>query len=72
MKRMWWGPVALVVGCLAGCTRHEVEVKPIKVEPIHITVDINIRLQRELENLFAFEDEDGGAAEGRSKDKPEE
>ncbi len=51
---------ALVAGVLAttlviGCLRHEVEVKPIKIEPIHITVDVNVHVQRDLEDLYSFE-----------------
>lgn len=34
-----------------------VEVKPIKVEPIYITVDVNIRVDRQLDNFFAFEEQ---------------
>jgi len=48
----------------AGCTYHEVDVKPIKIEPIHITVDINVKLQKEFEDLFAFEEK----AEPKAKD----
>ncbi|MBD3421394.1 MAG: YnbE family lipoprotein [Chitinivibrionales bacterium] len=28
-----------------------------KVEPIHITVDVNVKVQQELEEFFDFEDE---------------
>lgn len=27
------------------------------VEPIHITLDVNLKVDRELEDFFAFEDE---------------
>ncbi len=41
----------------AGCkVQHEVEVKPIKVEPIHITVDVNLRIDRQLDDFFDFEE----------------
>jgi len=42
---------ALVLG---GClqTRHEVEVKP-----MHITVDVNVRIQNELKKEFREQDE---------------
>ena len=40
---------------VCGCTRHEVEVKPIRVEPIRIEMDVNIKMQRELQDMFAFE-----------------
>jgi hypothetical protein len=42
---------------LAGCqatVKHEVE--PIRVEPIHITVDVNVRVDRQLDNFFDFQD----------------
>ena len=43
---------ALVV---ASCAR--VRIDPIKVEPLHITVDVNIKVDRQLDEFFAFEDE---------------
>jgi len=48
---------------LVACTKHEVEVKPVKtehrvtVDPIHITVDVNIKIDRQLDSFFDFEDE---------------
>ena len=60
----------------SGCqTRHEidvkpvrttsqVEVKPIKVEPIHITIDINVRVQKALDDFF----DDIEAAEDKIKE----
>ena len=52
----------LLVGTL-GCTKHEikteskVEVAPIKVEPIHITIDLNIKIDKELDDFFNDLDE---------------
>ncbi len=34
----------------SGCVR--VKSDPVKVEPIHITVDVNLRVQRELSDVF--------------------
>jgi len=62
------GSLALV---LPGCTQHkveteskvetksEVEIKPIRIEPIHMTLDvnINIKIDRQLDDFFSFEDE---------------
>ena len=55
---------ALSIALLAGCyTKHDiktdntVEVKPIEVKPMHITVDINLRIERELEDFFSDIDE---------------
>jgi hypothetical protein len=31
------------------CTRHKVELD---VKPIHITMDVNIRVQKELDSIF--------------------
>lgn len=37
--------------------KHEVDVKPIKVEPLHVTVDLNVtlRIDRQLDEFFAYE-----------------
>ncbi len=45
------------------CTQHKidtastVDVRPIEVKPIHITVDVNVRIDRQLDEFFAFEEE---------------
>jgi hypothetical protein len=39
------------------CTRHKVEVAPIEVKPIHITVDVNVKVDRALDNFFGDLDE---------------
>jgi hypothetical protein len=33
-------------------TSHDIEVKPIEIKPIHITIDVNIRVDRALDNFF--------------------
>jgi hypothetical protein len=45
------------VSCAKVDTKSEVDVKPIEVKPIHITVDVNVRVDRELDQFFAFEDQ---------------
>lgn len=52
----------VILAAFSGCMEHRiksdpVEVKPIRVEPIHITVDVNVRVQERLERFFAFEEE---------------
>lgn len=42
---------------------HQVEVKPIRVEPIHITIDINVRVEKALDSFF----DDLEAAENKIK-----
>ena len=59
MKKQGWLWLA-VFGFLiiAGCTKHVVETKsdvavaPIEVKPIHITIDINIRVEKALDDFF--------------------
>ena len=57
MKRSLLLAGAVALPALVGCTRHTVEVKPVKVEPIHITIDVNIKIDRQLDDFFDFEDE---------------
>jgi len=54
-----WLAGTMVVAAIAlpACTRHTVRLEPIEVRPIHITMDINIKVQREIEKDFAFMDE---------------
>ena len=55
---------AILLMSAFGCTRHEVkteskvEVAPIKVEPIHITIDLNIKIDKELDDFFSDLDEE--------------
>ncbi len=37
---------------MAACTRHEVEIKPVEIKPIHITIDVNVKIDKELDNFF--------------------
>lgn len=50
----------LLSGCIAAslllvvsCTRHEVEVKPVEIKPIHITIDVNVKVDRALDDFFS-------------------
>ena len=42
---------------LTACTKHEVEVKPVEIKPIHITIDINVKIDRALDDFFGDLDE---------------
>jgi hypothetical protein len=33
-------------------TRHDVAVAPVEVKPIHIIIDVNIKVDRALDNFF--------------------
>lgn len=53
LQKMLFTSVSLLVIILAsGCTRHEVELKPVEIKPIHITIDINLKVDRALDDFF--------------------
>ncbi len=39
-------------------TQHAVDVAPVEIKPIHITIDVNIRVDRALDNFFSDIDEE--------------
>jgi len=41
-------------------TRHAVEVAPVEIKPIHITIDVNIRVEKALDDFFSDLDEMDG------------
>ncbi len=47
--KLWLLPCILGPLLLPACTRHKIELD---VKPIHITLDVNIRVQRELGDIF--------------------
>lgn len=54
------GRALMLVGCalvLIQCTSHRVKLEPIEFKPIHLTLDINLKVQRELDNFFDFEEQ---------------
>ena len=48
---------------VSGCThheiesRHEVKLEPVEIKPIHITIDINVRVDKALDDFFDDLDE---------------
>jgi hypothetical protein len=63
MKRFLSVASLLLLLMSFGCTKHEVETKsqievaPVEVKPIHITIDINIKVDRALDDFFSDLDE---------------
>ena len=57
MRRWLLGGLVAAALALPACTRHTVRLEPIEIKPIHITMDINIKVQKQIENDFAFMDE---------------
>ncbi len=47
----------LLLGASSACTRHEVDVKPVEIKPIHITIDVNVKVDRALDDFFGDIDE---------------
>ena len=42
----------LVSATYLSCTQHKVEVAPVEVKPIHITIDVNVKVDKALDNFF--------------------
>lgn len=48
---------------LGACTKHEIDSRhdvrlaPVEIKPIHITIDVNIKVDRALDNFFSDIDE---------------
>ena len=36
-----------------GCTQHKIEVAPVEVKPIHITIDVNVKVDKALDDFFS-------------------
>ena len=60
----------LTVFAAGGCTQHKVEVAPVEVKPIHITIDVNVKVDRALDNFFG--DIDAAKEKIEDSEKPTE
>lgn len=48
----------LVCILAAGCTRHRIDTKSeVEVKPMHITIDVNIKVDKALDDFFGDLDE---------------
>jgi hypothetical protein len=50
-----WQPLMAALAlllALSACTSHKVEVAPVEIKPIHITIDVNVKIDRELDNYL--------------------
>ena len=43
---------ALLFPLLQNCTTHKVEVAPVEIKPIHITIDVNVKVDKALDDFF--------------------
>lgn len=60
-SRPWLVCGGLLIGA---CTSHRITVDPVEFKPIHLTMDVNIHVQKELDDFFDFEKELDPSAEG--------
>lgn len=58
MKKIYLVLFGIALLFSLGCTkhtiesRHSVELQPVEIKPIHITIDINIKIDKELDDFF--------------------
>ena len=61
MKYWLLAAVVAVLSVTHGCSvKHDVKVEPIEIKPIHITMDINVKVDREVEAFFNEVEEKAG------------
>ena len=53
IKRSYILPAALILFISHGCTQHRVEVAPVEIKPIHITIDVNVKVDKALDDFFS-------------------
>ena len=70
MKRRFILSTTLIFLISYGCTRHTVEVEPVEVKPIHITIDVNVKVDRALDDFFS--EVDSAAEKIDNKSTPSE
>ena len=58
--------IGIIIVAFASCTQHKVEVAPVKVEPIHITIDVNVKVDKALDDFFEDIDSEEGEIESTS------
>ena len=58
MKKNYFMLISLLIFLMMpGCTSHKVEVAPVEVKSIHITIDVNIKVDKALDDFFGDIDE---------------
>ena len=64
MKKVSYGVLLLAAALFWGCStqhtiesKNTVELQPVEIKPIHITIDINIKVDKALDDFFGDLDE---------------
>lgn len=55
--KILYGAVLAGILAMTGCTpkletKNEIEIKPIEVKPITLNINVNVKVERELEDFF--------------------
>jgi hypothetical protein len=50
------------------CTKHRVEVAPVEIKPIHITIDVNVKIDKALDDFFSDIDQEDPVIDTKSSD----
>ena len=53
IRKTLWLPAAIFFLAVTGCTQHKVEVAPVEIKPIHITIDVNVKVDKALDDFFS-------------------
>ena len=68
MSKLWMIAACLMV-LSAGCV-HRVSVDPVQIEPIYVTMEIRVKIDRQLSEFFRFEEEVGEKDGDRTPGEP--
>lgn len=61
MNLRLFSPLVVILLALSGCL--SVRTEPIEVKPIHVTVDINVKVDRALDDFFGDLDQKSATLE---------
>ena len=67
MKNIMALTTVILLLAVWGCsTSHRVEVAPVEVKPIHITIDVNVKVDKELDDFFSDIDDAAASPEAEN------
>ena len=66
---MRWTLFAVALFACGGT--HKVKVEPVEIKPIHMTVDVNVKVDRELDEFFEFEKREVAPEKRPAKPEPQ-
>ncbi len=49
---------ALFLALVACQSKHDINVEPVEIKPIHITIDVNVRIEKALDDFFSDIDQE--------------